>query len=143
VHPHDGGAGRGGIAAFKIIPVRVRAAEVKEAVKRAAELAATDSHYKNENVVASILECARENELPINEKQIKIDRAAREVHVEVNYQVTVDIVRYKYTMTFSPLTTPRDSISGDERLFTIGEVGRTLNIPVTTLRFMKRSSLPC
>jgi hypothetical protein len=92
----------GGIAAFKIIPVRVKAAEIKEAVKRAAEQAATNSHYKNENVVASILEAARENNLPINEKQIKIDRSGREIHVEVNYQVTVDIVRYKYTMTFSP-----------------------------------------
>jgi len=92
----------GGIAVYKIIPVRVKSAEIKEAVKRAAELAATDSRYKNANIVASILEAARDNNLPISDKQIKIERSGREVHVEVNYQVTVDIVRYKYVMTFNP-----------------------------------------
>lgn len=91
-----------GVAAYKIIPVRVRAAEVKEAVKRAAESAATNERFKNENVVATILEAAHDNNLPVNERQIKIDRSTREVHVEVHYQVTADILGYKYVMHFDP-----------------------------------------
>jgi len=92
----------GGLAAYQIIPLRVRAAEVNETVKRAAETAATDQRYKDENIRAAILETARNNKLPITEKQIRIERGGQVIHVDVHYQVTIDILGYKYDMKFDP-----------------------------------------
>jgi len=91
-----------GLAAYKIIPMRVRAAEIKEVVKKAAESAATDLRFKDEYIRATILDAARLNNLVIKESQIKIQRTGNTIHVEAHYEQTADILGYKYVMICDP-----------------------------------------
>lgn len=91
-----------GLAAYQIIPMRVKAAEMKDVIKKAAEAAATDQRFKDENIRATILEAARVNNVLIKENQIKIERRAQDVHVEVHYEQAADILGYKYVMTCDP-----------------------------------------
>lgn len=91
-----------GLAAYQIIPMRVRVAEIKEVVKKAAESAATDQKFKDEHIRATILDAARLNNLLIKENQIMIQRTGSTVHVEVHYEQTADILGYKYVMKCDP-----------------------------------------
>ena len=91
-----------GLAAYQIIPMRVRAAEIKDVIKKAAESAATDQRFKDDNIRATVIEGARANQVVLKENQIKIERRAQDVHVEAHYELTADILGYKYVMKCDP-----------------------------------------
>jgi len=89
-----------GVAAYRIIPLRIKAAEMKEEVKHVAEQCATNDRFSTEMAVAEIKQKAKELELPITEKQIRIERNAQVVRVQITYDVAVDIIGYKYALKF-------------------------------------------
>ncbi len=92
-----------GVAAYQIIPLRVRTAEMKGEVKRVAERLATEdpAHFPLESATKMLLEKAKELELPITEKQIRVERTPQVGRITVDYQVTVDIIGFKYPMKFN------------------------------------------
>lgn len=90
-----------GVAAYQLIPLRIKAAEFKEAVKRAAENCATENKFTTQMAVGAILEKAKVLKLPVTEKQVRVERTGQVVRAEANYEVTVDIIGYKYTQKFN------------------------------------------
>jgi uncharacterized membrane protein len=79
--------------AWKMIPVKVKTAELRQLVTDEARSAGTRSDDK---IRAAILAKARENNLPVTEDNIKISRAASQITVEVNYVVPIEFPGYTY-----------------------------------------------
>jgi hypothetical protein len=73
--------------AYKMIPVKVKAADLKQTITDEAKMAGT---HNNELIMKSILAKAQENRLPVTEENVKITRASGEITVEVEYDVPID-----------------------------------------------------
>jgi hypothetical protein len=85
-----------GIAAFiayKVIPLKVKAAELRQVVVDEAKSAGT---HKDDKIMAIILSKAKEDNLPVTEDNVKINRANSEITVEVDYIVPIDFPGYTY-----------------------------------------------
>lgn len=85
-----------GIAAFvayKVIPLKVKAAELHQEVVDEAKSAGTHS---DDRIRELILAKAREDNLPVTEDDIKINRANSEITVEVDYVVPIEFPGYTY-----------------------------------------------
>ncbi len=72
--------------AYKMIPVKVRAADLRQTITDEAKMAGTHS---NEVIMKQILAKAREQNLPVSADNVKITRGANEITVEVEYDVPV------------------------------------------------------
>lgn len=79
--------------AYKMIPVKVKAAELRQEVVDEAKSAGT---HGDDKIRANILRKAREDELPVTEDNIKINRANNEITVDVEYTVPVEFPGYTY-----------------------------------------------
>jgi predicted membrane protein len=79
--------------AYKMIPVKVKAAELRQEVVDEAKSAGT---HGDDKIRANILSKARENELPVTEDNIKIHRGNNEITVDVEYVVPVEFPGYTY-----------------------------------------------
>jgi hypothetical protein len=73
--------------AYKMIPIKVRSADLKQTVTDEAKMAGT---HRDEVIMGQILAKAREVQLPVTEDNVKITRSAGEITVEVDYDVPVD-----------------------------------------------------
>ena len=79
--------------AYKMIPVKVKAAEIRQEVVDEAKSAGT---HGDDKIKAAILAKAREDELPITEDNIKIQRGVNQITIQVDYVVPVDFPGYTY-----------------------------------------------
>jgi hypothetical protein len=73
--------------AYKMIPVKVKAADLRQTVVDEAKMAGT---HHDDVIMKQILAKAREVQLPITEDNVKITRAAQEITVDVDYEVPID-----------------------------------------------------
>jgi hypothetical protein len=73
--------------AWKMIPVKVRTAELRGTVVDEAKSAGT---HDDKRITAAILAKAQEENLPVLEENIKIVRASSEIIVDVEYTVPID-----------------------------------------------------
>lgn len=73
--------------AYKMIPVKVKAADLKQTVTDEAKMAGT---HRDSVIMNQILAKGRELKLPITEDNVKISRSSTEISVEVDYDVPVD-----------------------------------------------------
>ena len=76
-----------GYLAYKMIPVKVKAADLKQTVTDEAKMAGT---HGDNVIVGQILETARKNNLPITADNVKINRTQAEIRVDVDYDVPID-----------------------------------------------------
>jgi len=81
--------------AWRVIPVKVKAAEVRQVVVDEAKSAGT---HNDKVILGNILAKAREDNLPITEDMVKIRRANSEITVELNYVVPIEFPGYTYQM---------------------------------------------
>lgn len=79
--------------AWKMIPVKVRAAELRQMVVDEAKSAGT---HNDGRIRDFILNKARENDLPVTEDNIKIVRAHGEITVDVDYVVPIEFPGFTY-----------------------------------------------
>lgn len=79
--------------AYKMIPVKVKIAEVRAVVVDEAKSAGT---HNDDRIRRAILAKAEENNLPVSEDQVKIKRAASEITVDVEYVVPIKFPGYTY-----------------------------------------------
>ena len=79
--------------AWKVIPLKVKAAEVREVVVDEAKSAGT---HNDGLIREAILAKGREDSLPITEEDISITRAASRITVDVNYVVPIEFPGYTY-----------------------------------------------
>ena len=79
--------------AWKMIPVKVKAAEVRQVVVDEAKSAGT---HNDKVIMGNILAKAREDNMPITEDNVKIRRGNNEITVELNYVVPIEFPGYTY-----------------------------------------------
>jgi len=79
--------------AWKMIPVKVKAAELRQAVVDEAKSAGT---HNDDRIRSAILAKAREDNLPVTEQDITIVRANSDITVTVAYTVPIVFPGYTY-----------------------------------------------
>ncbi len=79
--------------AWKMIPVKVKAADLRQEVVDDAKSAGM---MNDDKIRASILNKARENNLPVTEDNIKIRREHSAISITVDYIVPVEFPGYTY-----------------------------------------------
>lgn len=79
--------------AYKMIPVKVKAAELRQEVVDEAKAAGT---HNDDRIRAAILAKAKENNLPVAEDNIHIERAHSEITVDVDYVIPIDFPGYTF-----------------------------------------------
>lgn len=79
--------------AYKMIPVKVKAAELRQTVVDEAKAAGT---HTDERIRAEILQKAQENKLPVSDEDIRIERAHSEIDVTVSYTVPIEFPGFTY-----------------------------------------------
>jgi hypothetical protein len=86
-----------GMIAYKMVPVKVKAAEMRDAVSDEAKSA---GQHNDKWIAAALLQKAQSLELPVGEKDIEIRRANSEIRVDVDYTVPVKFPGYTYQWHF-------------------------------------------
>lgn len=81
--------------AYKMIPVKVKNAEIRQVVLDEAK-----SGHDDARIIGNILYRAREENLPITEDNIKIRRGGGLIDVAVDYDVPIDFPGYTYKWHF-------------------------------------------
>src|SRR6266852_14746 len=71
---------------YKLIPVKVRMAELRQTVVDEAKSAGSHS---DEKIMKAILAKAEESKLPVTEENVTIDRNANQIKVDVDYTMPI------------------------------------------------------
>jgi hypothetical protein len=83
--------------AYKMVPVKVRAAELRQEVVDQSKAGGMRS---DDRIMAAILRKAQDENLPVTEDNVHINRTANTISVDVDYVVPVDFPGYKYQWQF-------------------------------------------
>ena len=79
--------------ARKMIPVKVRAADLRQEIMDDAKSAGM---MNEERIRASILAKAREDQLPVSDDNVKITRGSNQITIVVDYVVPIEFPGYTY-----------------------------------------------
>ncbi|MEA2490255.1 MAG: hypothetical protein QOH21_2047 [Acidobacteriota bacterium] len=85
------------LVAWKMIPIKVKAAEMRDIVSDEARSA---GQHNDGQIRAAILDQAKKLELPIGEDNIKTERRNSYITVEVTYTVPVTFPGYTFNWDF-------------------------------------------
>lgn len=83
--------------AYKMIPIKVKAAEMRQTVYDEAKSAGT---HGNAVIMKAILAEAEEQNLPVGKENVKVARAKGEIEITVEYDVPVEFPGYTYQWHF-------------------------------------------
>ena len=83
--------------AYKLIPVKIKAAELRQTVVDEAKMAGTRSDGR---IMTGILRKAEELRLPVTQDNVKISRSSNTIIVDVNYMVPIDFPGYVHKWNF-------------------------------------------
>ena len=83
--------------AYKMIPVKVKAADLRQTVQDQAKTAGT---FSDGQIRKSIMNKAAELELPVADEALVIDRMANRIVIDVKYTVPVEFPGYTYQWNF-------------------------------------------
>ena len=86
--------------AYKMIPVKVKAAELRQEV---VDEAKSGGMRTDAQIIGSILKKAEENNLPVTEDNIVIKRGANNISVDVQYVVPLEFPGFTYQWKFHHL----------------------------------------
>ena len=87
--------------AVMVLPVLINEYEFQDGIQNIARFASVNR--KNiEQVKQAVLEEAQKEDLPIQADDIKVQSNAGNVHIDVDYSVTVDLKVYQWTLNFHP-----------------------------------------
>ena len=79
--------------AYKMVPVKVKAADLKQTITDEAKSAGT---HTDARIREAILAKAKEVQLPVTTDNIKISRANSEITVDVEFDVPIDFPGWPY-----------------------------------------------
>ena len=83
--------------AYKMIPVKVKAAEIRQVAEDESRSAGT---HRDQQIMDTILRKAHDDDLPITEDNIRIDRHNSQIQIDVDYTVPVQFPGYTYQWHF-------------------------------------------
>jgi hypothetical protein len=90
-----------GLIAYRMIPVKVKAAELRDTIVDEAKSA---GRHNDKRIRAAIMNKAEQLELPVSDKDIDIARKNQVIRIEVNYTVPVEFPGYTYQWNFRAKT---------------------------------------
>jgi hypothetical protein len=90
--------------AFKVVPVLVNEYQFQDGIDNIARFASVN-RTSPEAVKKSVLDEAQKVDLPVQAEDIKVQSGGRDVGINVDYSVTVDLIVYKWTLNFHPSAT--------------------------------------
>ncbi len=85
----------GGLIAFKLVPIKVKAAEIRQVVEDESKAAGLPGHG-DDHIRYMIKQKAQEDSLPITDENIKIVRKSGTIVVDLDYTVPVQFPGYTY-----------------------------------------------
>ena len=83
--------------AYKMIPIKVKAAELRQEIVDEAKSAGVRS---DKQIMAAILKKAADNNLPVTEDNVTISRGANSISVDVQYVVPLEFPGFTYQWKF-------------------------------------------
>jgi hypothetical protein len=86
------------LVAFKAVPVKMRSVELYEHMDELAKFAASRS--KSDDLRKSILQKAKQLELPVEREDVEVELEREKVRMKVEYTVPVDILGFTYDWHF-------------------------------------------
>lgn len=84
--------------AWKLVPIKVRAAELRQEVLDQSKAGGMRS---DDRIMAAILRKAEEDSLPVTADNVKIKRTNNTITVDVDYFVPVEFPGYKFNWEFT------------------------------------------
>lgn len=85
--------------AVKVVPVRVNAYEFKDFIQEEARGA---SLRRDDKLIADrIMKKAKELEVPLERKNLKVNRSTSEMMISASFQQTIDLKVHKYVFRFN------------------------------------------
>jgi cell division protein FtsL len=87
--------------AAMIIPVLINEYQFQDTLQNIARFASVN-RKNNEQVKQSVLDEAQKEDLPVQADDIKVEGNAGNIHINVDYSVTVDLKVYQWTLNFHP-----------------------------------------
>jgi|SRR4051794_24772759 hypothetical protein len=79
--------------AWKVIPVKVRAADLRQTVQDEMKVAGT---HNDAQIMKYVLAKAADVELPVTEDNVKINRRTNDISIDVDYVVPIEFPGYTY-----------------------------------------------
>jgi len=90
--------GVGGFVVAKVVPVRVNAYEFRDFIQEECRFAATRNH--DEEIYKRIFDKAKELKLPLEKKNLHMERTMREMVISAKYDQTIDLKFTQYVYKF-------------------------------------------
>lgn len=87
-----------GLVAYRMIPIKVKTAELRDAVYDAAKSA---GQLNDKQIHGTIMAKAQQLELPVNEGDVVVKRTPNNIRVNVKYTVPVEFPGYTYNWNFN------------------------------------------
>jgi hypothetical protein len=85
------------VVAFKVVPVRIRSAELYDFMVDQAGYA---THVPAESIQKRILSKARELDLPLDKDHLRVERVGDNIRMDATYTVPVEFPGYTYYWEF-------------------------------------------
>jgi cell division protein FtsL len=83
------------------LPVLVNEYQFQDSLQEIARFASVNRRT-NDQVQKAVLEEAQKEDLPVQAEDIKVTGAGGNVHINVDYSVTIDLKVYQWTLNFHP-----------------------------------------
>jgi len=88
-------------SAVIVLPVLINEYQFQDNLQEIARFASVN-RKSNEDIRKSVLEAAQKADLPVQAEDIKVEGFGGNVHINVDYSVTVDLKVYQWTLNFHP-----------------------------------------
>ena len=85
------------LIAYKMIPVKVKAADLRDAIEDEAKSA---GQHSDKQILSAILKRAQILELPVTEDKVQINRSANSIQIDVQYTVPIEFPGYTHQWKF-------------------------------------------
>jgi hypothetical protein len=86
---------------FKVIPLLINNYEFQDGLQDIAR-AASVNNQAPDKIRASVLKEAQQDDVPIQDGDIKIGGTSKRIDIKVDYSVTADLGAYQWTLNFHP-----------------------------------------
>jgi cell division protein FtsL len=87
--------------AAMVLPVLVNEYQFQDSLQDIARFASVNRR-NNEQIKQAVFDEAQKQELPVQAEDIKVEGTGGNVHINVDYSVTVDLKVYQLTLNFHP-----------------------------------------
>ncbi len=84
-----------------VLPVLISEYEFQDSLQDIARYASVN-RKDNDQVRKAVFEEAQKEDLPVQASDIKVEGNAGNIHIDVDYSVTVDLKFYQWTFNFHP-----------------------------------------